>query len=149
MLSIHFTLAQVVAMLSTIVKRDPERVGTGTDGEAGCVYGYITGDKVLTPVCIVGQMFADLGLLRLLMSEPNELVYTSAITTTCGTSSGFWERVGKFGISADEDAIEFMFNVQRSQDAGLPWGEAFDGAVRDYRDNAQDDLNARLNSLFG
>lgn len=147
MLSIHLTLAQVVTLLNTIVQRDPERVGTGSNG-AGCVYGY-QNEGALTPICIVGQMFADLGLLRLLMNNPNELDFPSAMSSTCGTSSGFWEVLNKYGITADEDAARFMFAVQRRQDEGQTWGMAYDQSVRDYRDAQQDDLNARLNSLFG
>lgn len=147
MLSIHFTLAQVVTMLNTIVKRDPERTGLGTNG-GGCVYGFIT-EGALVPVCIVGQMFADLGLLRLLMNHPSDMEYASAMSTTCGMSSSFWQVLGKYGITADDDAKTFMFDVQRHQDAGHTWGVAFANGVQEYRDAQQSTLDNRLNDLFG
>jgi hypothetical protein len=149
MLSIHFTLAQVVNMLRIIAEREPERVGKS--GSAGCVYGFI--DKgVLTPVCIVGQMFADLGLLRLLLVSPSDLTdgsYGTANLSACSIGSGFWEDLSRFGITADEDAKAFMHSVQRKQDDDYVWGEAFNAAVQEYRAEQQAILDSRLSNLFG
>lgn len=149
MLSIHFTLAQVVAMLRTIADREPERIGKSDTG--GCVYGVVKED-VLTPVCIVGQMFADLGLLRLLLNNPSDLhngVYGTENLGACAISADFWPELAKFGITADDDAKEFMHSVQRRQDDDDNWGEAFALAVQEYRDREQALLDQRLRGIFG
>lgn len=145
MLSIHLTLAQVVAHLGRIAKNDPDRIGTSADG--GCVYA--TNDNgVLTPVCIVGQMFADLGLLRLLTFDPSDLNYPNMLGA-CSVGGDFWGTIAKYGITADSDAQEFMHSVQRKQDDRLTWGEAYDLAVVEYRQEQQEVLEARLSVLFG
>ena len=149
MLSIHFTLAQVVAMLRTIADREPERIGKSDTG--GCVYGFVE-KGVLVPVCIVGQMFADLGLLRLLLNNPSDLhngEYGTQNLGACALAADFWPELAKYGITADEDAKEFMHTVQRRQDDDDNWGEAFAFAVQAYRDEQQARLDQRLRGLFG
>lgn len=144
-LSINFTLGQVITHLRAIAKRDPERIGQGEDGS--CIYATVNG-HVVTPVCIVGQMFADLGLLRLLITHPNDLSWGESRASSCGFGSLLWEKLAPFGITADEDAARFMRLVQQRQDGGEPWGDSFDGAVEDYKANAQDALGRELDNLF-
>jgi hypothetical protein len=148
MLSIHFTLPQVIGLLRVLANREPERIGKS--GDAGCVYGYVE-KGVLTPVCIVGQMFADLGLLRLLLTDPSDLSYGYATPNlgACAVSGDFWGYLAAFGITADEDAKAFMHSVQRRQDDDSTWGEAFADAVEDYRGEQQAALDNRLSNLFG
>lgn len=140
MLNIHLTLSQVFGFLSTIVERDPSVVARTSDGKVGCVYAEQNG-HVLTPVCIVGQMFADLGLLRLLLILPSDVNGYSDQHGTCSTYGEFWNSLAEFGITADEDAKHFMREVQSKQDSGFTWGDALSGAVQEYIDVE----NARLN----
>lgn len=149
MLNIHLTLPQVVNMLRTLSEREPERVGKSETG--GCVYGVIE-KGVLIPVCIVGQMFADLGLLRLLLNNPSDLhsgEYGTQNLGACALSADFWPELAKFGITADDDAKEFMHSVQRRQDDDHSWGTAFSEAVQEHRDEQERVLTTRLNGLFG
>lgn len=145
MLNIHLTLPQVVGFLRTIAEGEPTRIGQGEGGS--CVYAD-SDDGMLTPVCIIGQMFANLGLLRLLLTDPNELFYPNMLGA-CGIDSDFWSYLARYGVTADLDAKEFAHSVQRTQDDGIPWGEAFNNAVTKYRESQQADLDHRLNNLFG
>lgn len=146
-LSIHFTLTMVVNLLGNIAKRDPERIGKSDSGR--CIYGVIE-NGVLVPVCIVGQMFGDLGLLRLLLTNPNEVAdWNAEMQGACNVGNFFWDSLAKFGITADTDAQAFAHAVQSRQDDGVTWSEAFEGAVRAYRDEQTEDLNTRLDRLFG
>lgn len=149
MLNLHLTLPVVVNMLRTIVSRDPERIGREDDG-AGCVYATIK-DGALVPICIIGQMFADMGLLRLLLTNPNDIEeshYTPSNLSSCGVGYGFWDTMAEFGINVDKDAQEFAHSVQSKQDLGTAWGAAFDTAVEQYRRQQQEELNDRLDVLF-
>ncbi len=152
MLSIHFTLAQVVNMLRVIADREPDRIGSDTTTGAGCVYATIKSD-ILTPVCIIGQMFSDLGLLRLLLSSPSETenYYNGKVSnlSACGINGGFWDRVATYGVTFDDDAKEFAHSVQRRQDEDQRWGDAFANAAQAYRDEQQAELAQSLNRLFG
>lgn len=145
MLSIHFTLVQVVNMLRALAERDPDRIGKSGDG--GCVYATVQG-HVLTPVCIVGQMFSDLGLLRLLLHNPSDLNYNDGFLGACAVEADFWSFIANYGITADLDAKEFMHSVQRKQDDGITWGEAFSMAVQEYRAEQMEALDRRLDNLF-
>lgn len=147
MLNIHLTLRDVVGMLRTIADREPERIGKSETG--GCVYAVYK-DGVLVPVCIIGQMFADLGLLRLLLNEPNDLgTGYAACMSSCSVGYGFWSTLAdEYGITVDTDAQAFAHSVQRKQDENDTWGEAFAKAVQEYRDNETEALSIRLDNLF-
>lgn len=124
MLNIHLTLPQVIGFIKTIVDRDPDHVAKSPSGGAGCMYTSING-HVLTPVCIVGQMFADLGLLRLLLTTPNVLTADADQHGACSIGGDFWNSLDNFGITADDDAKEFLREVQSKQDSGYTWGDAY------------------------
>lgn len=146
MLSIHFTLPQVLVYLRTIVARDPEAIARTKDGSVGCLYAEQEG-HVLHAVCIIGQMFADLGLLRLLLTDPSDVRGYSDLHGTCSVHADFWPALAKFGITADEDAMEFMRSVQQKQDGGSTWGDALTSTVDESvsRGNAHlDDEQATL-----
>lgn len=146
-LSIHFTLAMVVTALGNIARRDPERVGKSETGR--CVYGIIE-NGALVPVCIVGQWFADLGLLRLLLNNPNEVEsWNTDMMGACAVEGDFWDNLSQFGITADEDAQKFAHGVQKRQDDGVTWMNAYNDAMAEYREVEQEALNARLDRLFG
>jgi len=146
MLSIHFTLAQVVNMLGNIANRDPERVGKSDSGR--CIYGIIE-SGVLVPVCIVGQMFADLGLLRLMLNSPSEIEsWNTEMQGACNVGGHFWEALATYGITADEDAQKFAHMVQSRQDDGVTWGEAFASTVEAYRAEQVEKLNDSLDRIF-
>lgn len=147
MLSIHFTLVQVVNMLGNIARRDSERIGKSETGR--CIYGVIE-NGVLVPVCIVGQMFSDLGLLRLLLNNPNEVEsWNTEMHGACNVGGHLWEALAKYGITFDEDAQKFAHRVQGRQDDGVTWGEAYAGAVAQWREDEQYALTQRLDSIFG
>lgn len=142
MLNIHLTLPIVANMLRLISQRDPERVGREDEG-AGCTYASVK-DGALYPICIVGQMFADLGLLRLLLTDPSDIVdagYAPSNLGACTTNFGFWESLAKHGVTADEDAKEFMRDVQMKQDEGERWGEAYTMAVETHVSIVTEALN--------
>jgi hypothetical protein len=146
-LSIHFTLAMVVTALGNIARRDPDRIGKSDGGR--CVYGVIE-NGALVPVCIVGQWFSDLGLLRLLLNNPSEVEsWNTEMQGACNVGGHMWEALAAYGITADEDAQKFAHRVQSRQDDGLTWSDAFNGAVADHREAEQDALNERLDRLFG
>lgn len=133
MLNIHFTLPMVLNMLGNIAKRAPEKVAQKSDGTTGCIYMERDG-HIVTPVCIVGQMFADLGLLRLLALNPSDLSDDADQHTACTVGGEFWTALETYGITADEDAASFMRSVQYKQDGGSTWSEAFDSIVQEFRD---------------
>ena len=157
-LSIHLTLAQVIGFIKVIVDRDPDKVAKGPNGGSGCMYMVRKG-HVLTPVCIVGQMFADMGLLRLLLTDPSNLTDENDQFGSCSLNSDMWNGLAKFGVTADKDAQEWLYNVQRKQDSGSSWSDAFNEARDEYLDeqnytldNKQAALDAErqaLTDLFG
>lgn len=146
MLSIHLTLPQVVGFLRTIVDRNPDHVAKAPGGGQGCIYMHVDG-HVLTPVCIVGQMFADLGLLRLLRINPNDLSEYGDQFGACSVKGEMWEALAEYGITADEDAQVFLREVQYKQDSGLSWGDALRIAQQDWLDEHNARLDDEQNAL--
>jgi len=131
MLNIHLTLPQVLGFIRTIVARDPEKVAQAPGGGQGCIYMHVDG-HTLTPVCIVGQMFADLGLLRLLRLDPSNLTEYGDQFGACSVKGEFWTGLAEYGITADEDAQNFLREVQYKQDGGATWGDALAGTIESW-----------------
>lgn len=152
MLSLHLTLPTVVNMLRNIAQGDPERIGRDdSDGGVGCTYASIK-NGALVPVCIVGQMFANLGLLRLLLIDPSRLDhegYTPSQHGACSIEGEMWASLAENGVTADRDAQTFMRAVQARQDEGQPWGEAYEASVNEYRAEQEAKVRDNLDRLFG
>lgn len=115
MFELHLTLAYVVAHFSDIA----ERFGVNHKQEDSCRYADAVG-FTLKPVCIVGQFFADLGLLAL-VAKP-ELFSTEIGLENLGTcgldqdGAHLWNALAAAGITWDDDAQKFMAYVQTYQD---------------------------------
>lgn len=146
MLNIHLTLPQVVGFIRTIAERDPENVARKSDGSVGCVYMEQNG-HIMTPVCIVGQMFADLGLLRLLSERPSDLSgYTDGLGA-CSVQGAFWDALSNYGVTADEDAQRFLREVQYKQDGGSAWGAAYAEVVEQWQATENDKMDHEQETL--
>ena len=147
MLNVHFTLAYVLAALTGIANREPERVGQKENG--GCIYAVVE-NAALVPVCIVGQMFSDLGLLRLMLNSPNEVEsWNTEMQGACNVGGHLWDSLAKYGVTADEDAQKFAHRVQSRQDDGVTWQDAYNGAVEDHKQDARDALDQQFDRIFG
>lgn len=137
--NLNITLLMVFDLVKGIIADFGEdHVGHG--GVNGCYYASEV-NGVLTPSCIVGQVFHRLGLLRVLIGETGE-------TGACGmatdisevyTNFGAWHagvaaRLASFGITVDEDASVFLGHFQARQDVSTPWGLAFEQAAQKVLD---------------
>jgi len=126
----NITLALAVSRLRAIAADNPDRIGKTNEG--GCVY-FNVDDQLsglpMTAVCIIGQFFADFGLLGLLSFGFNEAGSTTGQESACFTEGGFWSRLKDHGITADPAAQKFMRDVQLKQDGGDTWSVAFNTAV--------------------
>jgi len=102
--------------------------------QSGCVYSKMV-DGVLTPVCIVGQVFANWGLLGLLLVDFREPVDpdTGDLSQfgTCILGEPMWERLRALGVKVTDDAVHFFRDAQSAQDAGYTWG--FSLAYAEFR----------------
>jgi hypothetical protein len=127
----HLTLAMVIPMLRSIVERfGPDHVGLLNPGEGnGCAYVSGAENYRLIPSCIIGQLFADLGLLRLLLDAQGSIPDDQVMACNLGPlGTDVWEALSEF-VTADEDAKNLIGRVQGKQDAGDGWGDALDAAV--------------------
>ena len=129
------SIQQTRRMLADIVDRfGKDHKATNPNGAGGCIYGVWV-DGVLTPVCIVGQFFASLGLLGLLMKNPTA-TYNGFSTEpdqegTCEPSFDMWERIERaIDTEFPEEVRQYLRDAQLCQDNGAAWG----GALR-YADD--------------
>lgn len=131
MLSFHITLSLAIQMLTKVVEDRGynHRAGDGLGVGTSCIYGtYVNG--VMQPVCIVGQMFHNIGLLGLLVNPAD----ASQQADSCGSMSALWDRLSEHGVIVDRDAREFLASAQRSQDNGDIWGMALAKALRNAKE---------------
>lgn len=107
------------------------------DGNIGCTY-MVVKNGVLTPVCIVGQFFADLGILGVLMThaddEHNGIACSLEKGNATPTQDGALilrtvERLRARGVEVTEDARILLRAAQESQDNGNPWGHAVEDGL--------------------
>lgn len=109
--------------------------GVGTTSSSGCQY-VVTADpqSTLVPVCIVGQVFHNLGILRAMLTDGGYDQHEA-----CQMDSGLWENAEAMGVTFTDDAKAFLRTVQRAQDNGVispnggrtrQWGAALNEGIR-------------------
>jgi hypothetical protein len=149
MLPIHLTVTVVLSMLSDVISRFGEdHTARKPGGGTGCVYAVQEGNRLI-PVCIVGQVIADLGALRALVvpyetarKDASDGFYslgdgeTPAQYAACTLENPMWDRLAAFGITADDDAKALLRAVQDVQDGDHGWGEALKFGIVNWH-NAQ------------
>lgn len=130
-------------LLVSIVKEfGPEHVAR--DGEQnGCTYfvrdendfGNLVIDPLnLRPVCIVGQAFHRLGIMRALLSASTD-TYTDQ-HGACGFGHELWDNAEAMGVTFTLDAQRFLRFAQSEQDSGKTWAEAVKNAVTREQEHA-------------
>ena len=94
------------------------------DGDS-CRYFYADingGSNYDTPACVVGNWFAYEKF------SPEDF---GVDTWENLEGSGVKSILSKSNIDIDEDAIEFLYQMQTYQDTTMSWGNSFERAVRD------------------
>lgn len=121
--AITYTLADAIRHIGNLVKRfGADHEAMRPDGQPGCVYAVFQNGS-LVPVCIVGQVFADLGILRavlgavtlndMLKADPDDLPSQSG---ACSLNDGMWSRAHDMGVLFTNEAREYLRVVQSVQD---------------------------------
>jgi hypothetical protein len=148
MFNLHITLLMAVTGLQDIVKRFGED-HTGNLASGGCAYVERVEGVRLIASCIVGQFFADLGILRVLVNDSGDYREGySGINTegTCSLPNGSGLGTAgisdesrnplrdalreRFGITFDDEAYQFLQSAQNSQDGSNQWGDAVEAAAK-------------------
>lgn len=132
------TLVQAVSLLTEVVKRfGASHKATTPEGGEGCVYLVkATPNGLLTPVCIVGQVFSDLGILRAMLTDGGHDQHEA-----CNIGSTLWENATAMGVEFTEEAQVFLRDAQRYQDSvyhggqDKSWGGALTFAVGRAQEN--------------
>lgn len=147
--ALHITLLMAFDGLRSIVERfGPDHIAG--DGN-GCIYAVEKVPGVLAPVCIVGQYFSDLGILRTLTlpSESDLLGHNGGNLTTgeetstgsgvcnlAGLGSGLREHLeSNHGVTFEDNAWRFLMEAQGQQDSGETWGRAVEFGAKYLWDN--------------
>lgn len=149
MFTVTVNAAEAIQLLVNVVREHgKDHVAGGTDnGGMGCTYlveslhsnGVTT---KLVPVCIVAQVFSDLGILRALVDNQG------GVEGICIPNSLIWARSEAMGVLFDDDARMVLLTVQAFQDGrgaealgaegfkeeGMqPWGEALRLGVKAFK----------------
>ena len=98
-------------------------------GVTGCIYVTDSTDLFLTPVCIVGVLFARIGIARALIVPGGGDQYGA-----CNFGEGLWDRAEEMGVEFTGEAKEFLRDVQKGQDNDEAWGYALAKAVEKRED---------------
>jgi hypothetical protein len=142
-MNLHITLDQAFDGLRRIVdKFGPDHTATNPGGGGSCTYAVYDEDGFLVPVCIVGQFFAALGGLRLLVDQTaalfNDYDGSPVQEQSCGVSEAveFWDNLESRGVTADHEAKVLFAVAQKVQDGSLDsgdqtWGRALDVARKE------------------
>lgn len=131
-----------LSILVSIVKQfGADYVPKTDEGGTGCIYvevhdatdawGYSTKHVDpfnLVPVCIVGQVFSRLGILRAVLTSEK------VQDTACNLGQQMWDNADAMGVTFTEDAQRLLRLAQSRQDSGIGWQEAVEGAVTALQD---------------
>lgn len=146
--ALHITLLMAFDGLKGIV----ERFGADHVNEGNCVYAVSDASGILKPVCIVGQFFSDLGILRALVAvydeDTNGVTANPIFAADANNVMGATCNLGglgnndvrnrlrdNFGITFSEEAYFFLKTAQIAQDSRDPWGKAIEEAAALTMDN--------------
>lgn len=136
---LHITLLMALDGLRSVV----DRFGPEHKNEGACRYA-VERSGVLTPVCIVGQFFHDLGILRTLIAADGPNMSTGeaigegwetkyADTGYCNLDAFGGETLdvlrNRYGITFDPAAITLLKSAQTLQDGGATWADAVENAA--------------------
>jgi hypothetical protein len=122
--AVIYTLSDAIRHIGNLVKRfGADHEAARPDGQPGCVYAVFQNGS-LVPVCIVGQVFADLGILRAVTSSGitlNEMLNAAAddLPTqggACALQDAIWSNAHDMGVLFTNDAREYLRVVQSVQD---------------------------------
>src|SRR6478752_3164201 len=133
MLSIHIDLRTArELLLAAVSQKGADFVAESYDGV--CIYAARDEHGALTPQCIVGQVFANLGLLGLLVSNGAHIVSGTVPeqSSACHVGSYVWENLSDAGVHVTPEAQALFRGAQSKQDRHVPWGEAVEAAVAEY-----------------
>lgn len=133
MFNLHITLAMALTGIKSIVERfGHDHIGSLPEG--GCAYVEKVDGIRLVASCIVGQFFADLGILRVLVGDGYS---GSTIPGLCGIrneiamTDDLRERLAvKWGITFADEAWTFLSTAQVEQDGAAQWGQAAEEAAK-------------------
>lgn len=134
--NLNITLRDAVRGFTNIIDQfGPDHKATPPEGSSGtCVYALVNQYGALVPVCIVGQFFANLGLLRVLLDpdhhESNSVFAEANECNLAGLSSKVRAVLDGHGITVDDDAWTFMGYAQSQQDRNHTWKESVEYAAR-------------------
>lgn len=96
----------------------------------------------LRPVCIVGQAFHRLGIMRALLANGGDQ------HSACTMDSVIWANAEAMGVTFTEDAKTLFRKAQYRQDNGEAWVDAVRGAVLDSQRDAVKAFEAS-SDMFG
>lgn len=133
---------RAVSILVAIVK-DFGPLYAAPSGDAGCTYfvqdtkenawggshKFINVDN-LRPVCIVGQVFSRLGIMRALLSGDGDQY------STCQPDALLWANAEEMGVDFTEEARSLFRQAQYKQDNGQTWRDAVTEAVAEAQAEA-------------
>lgn len=144
------TLVQAVTLVTNIVRRfGPKHLAATPNGGAGCQYIVKPSPEgALVPVCIVGQVFSDLGILRAMVSDGGYDQHEA-----CNMDSPIWGNAEAMGVTFAEDAQHFLHSAQKYQDSiftggnDKSWGGALTHALNVAQEQALDNFK-RESGIF-
>lgn len=133
---LHITLLMAFDLLKGII----ERVGADHKQMGSCQYAKET-NGVLVPVCIVGHVFHDLGILRTLIGTESEwhsakfipgadLDASGLVCNGPGISASLRTYLAsRYGITFENEAWYLLEVAQENQDHRETWAKALNAAA--------------------
>lgn len=146
------TATQVLAHLRDIVSRHGYDTRPKADGGRSCIYASLDG-FVLRPVCLIGVMLHDLGVLRAVVySIYGENAYgygnVDGQDGACELDAeGMWARLAQAGVTFTDEAKVLMRHAQAEQDSGEVWGDAVEKGLFEAQEKFRSDIEEQVESL--
>lgn len=119
------TIDKAVTMLIAVVKEFGKDHTARGSASGGCQYVVTPSPTLpLVPVCIIGQVFANLGILRAMLTDNGNDQFGA-----CSLDSPIWHNAEEMGVTFTDDARHFLRCAQNYQDSPSKGGQAWGGAL--------------------
>jgi hypothetical protein len=127
-------------LIQAVERRGYDHTPAPSGDSSGCTYiANVHPLGFLVAVCLIGEVFAGLGVLRALTRDGGRTQFGACDPY----DAEFWNNAEDYGIYVEQDARDLFYSAQRKQDSGKSWGVAVTRSIEEIQVDDKAKLDAK------